>query len=582
MRNSFTRRLLSVILSVLLTASLAVQVTAETSDEELMTAEPVTSEDVLEEEELPEEEPDSEEIVPEDAETEASEDSEAAEIEAPEEEEVPLAMENPEYAALKPMAKSNVSISMVADGLMLSYKPAKNSAGTAPAGYMILHKVDDGKWNVIKSSSKVFTTKFQYYKQRSLKQGMHYYAVVPYYNTDYIGDVITPGYYSIDSSIADACAVKYYWMDRVGAVTTVRSGTTLTGGWAKVSGATGYQFQYARNPIFVGAKSVDVSGGSKQSVTVKDVKRVKFYGRVRAYRVVNGIKYYSDWGLSMGSNYEVKATLNRVKFNKKTYNLYIASGQKTNTSGYSVMQGGCTDGTYMYFVMENQKNSRCKIAKVRRSDGKVVKVSTSKNIGHGNGMTYNSKKKELIVIHNKPNKMRITRINPSTLKIIASRDVKPPKTLFADGVHRSSVDTKLSGTDGYISATYISGKDQYAFLTRGTSSEIMITDSDFKPLYMITLSKKKAANYYYQDVYATSSYILVAQSGNINLKRTFKYCDDPVFVYDYSGKYLGRLTVSSRYELENVSVAGGKLYYGFHTSWDYPKFKRRGYLFTEY
>lgn len=574
MRRYFGRRILAVLLSLTLAGSMVLEVSAdiETSDvlveQDAATevTEGVTDEIVTDDSEAPE-------LVVEDVEPEESEeDSYDEPVEPAEADETIVAEANPEYASVKPMAKSNVSISNVCDGLQLTYQPAKNQAGTSPVGYLILYRSETSKWKLIAADKKPMYTKFKYYKHRAMKAGMNYYAVVPCYNANYYDDVIASGMYSIDAELADSCAVKYYWMSKMTSVTAVRSGTTLTGGWAKAADASGYQFQYARNPIFVGAKSVDVSGGNKQSVTVNNVKKVKYYGRVRSYKVVNGIKYYSDWGLSMGDNYNVAASTTAIKFNNKTRNLYIAAGQAINTSGYSVIQGGCTDGTYMYYVMENQKKERCKIAKVRRSDGKVIKVSAAMNIGHGNGLTYNSKAKELVAIHNKPYKKRVSRINPSTLKIIKSKDVEPGKSLYGDGVHRSNVADKLSGIDGYISASYISSRNQFAFLTRGSCSEILITDDAFKPLYMITLNKKKAADYYYQDVYLTKDYILVAQSGNINLSRTYKSCDNPLFVYDYSGRYLGRLTVKSRYELENVCTAGGMLYYSFHTSWDFPTY----------
>lgn len=67
--------------------------------------------------------------------------------------------------------------------------------------------------------------------------------------------------------------------------------------WSKVSGASGYQVQYCKNSScskVITTKTI--SGQSKTSYTGKNfTKGKKYYVRIRAYKSVNGKKYYGPW-----------------------------------------------------------------------------------------------------------------------------------------------------------------------------------------------------------------------------------------------------------------------------------------------
>lgn len=63
--------------------------------------------------------------------------------------------------------------------------------------------------------------------------------------------------------------------------------------WKSIGGVNGYQLQYSTKKNMKGAKSVNVNGAK---TTIKKLKKnKKYYVRVRAYKVVNGKKYYSNW-----------------------------------------------------------------------------------------------------------------------------------------------------------------------------------------------------------------------------------------------------------------------------------------------
>ena len=67
--------------------------------------------------------------------------------------------------------------------------------------------------------------------------------------------------------------------------------------WKKHSTqTTGFQIQYSTSSTFKNAKTVTVSGKTATAKTIsKLTKGKKYYVRVRAYKTVNGVKYYGSW-----------------------------------------------------------------------------------------------------------------------------------------------------------------------------------------------------------------------------------------------------------------------------------------------
>ena len=62
--------------------------------------------------------------------------------------------------------------------------------------------------------------------------------------------------------------------------------------WAKVSGAKGYQVKWATNKNFKKAK---YKFTSKRKITLKKLKKKKYFVKVRAYKTINGNTYYGKW-----------------------------------------------------------------------------------------------------------------------------------------------------------------------------------------------------------------------------------------------------------------------------------------------
>ena len=67
--------------------------------------------------------------------------------------------------------------------------------------------------------------------------------------------------------------------------------------WKKDPQATGYQIQYARNSKFTGGKkSITIAKKSAISKKIsKLAKNKKYYVRIRAYKKIDGAKWYGSW-----------------------------------------------------------------------------------------------------------------------------------------------------------------------------------------------------------------------------------------------------------------------------------------------
>lgn len=64
--------------------------------------------------------------------------------------------------------------------------------------------------------------------------------------------------------------------------------------WSKVSSqATGYQIKYSKKSSFASAKTVTIKSYKTTSKTLK--LKGYYYFKMRTYKTVNGVKYYSNW-----------------------------------------------------------------------------------------------------------------------------------------------------------------------------------------------------------------------------------------------------------------------------------------------
>lgn len=140
----------------------------------------------------------------------------------------------------------------------------------------------------------------------SLKSGEYYIYLS---NKDYRGDFYK-GKYNIDVSVVNDVTQNSSLNSSSGSINkkvkkpkkpTIKTPSTnkkhkITAKWSRVSGCDGYQVQFSTKSNFKkNLTKKTVSSQKKTSCTVKLKKGKKYYIRVRAYKTVNGERYYSSW-----------------------------------------------------------------------------------------------------------------------------------------------------------------------------------------------------------------------------------------------------------------------------------------------
>lgn len=133
--------------------------------------------------------------------------------------------------------------------------------------------------NIVSSYSKRYGRRNVYCNiQRLLPAGTYYITV---------SEPQSPLYYRIISAGADS---------RVGYVSAYSpSKKKMQVSWSTVSGADGYQIQYAMNKKFRSSRSASVAAGKSNYKKSGLKKGRKYYVRVRMYQVMNGQRVYGSW-----------------------------------------------------------------------------------------------------------------------------------------------------------------------------------------------------------------------------------------------------------------------------------------------
>ena len=207
----------------------------------------------------------------------------------------------------------------------------------------------------------------------------------------------------------------------------------------------------------------------------------------------------------------------------------------SSQSRYRFMQGCATDGTYGYFVLcdQNYQNA-CALIKIRLSDWKVMKVGTGLKIYHGNDLTYNSKKKKLVVVHCEGDFTGISMISPKTLKV-------------TETIH---LDEEVN------SIAYNSSKDAYVMGVAGTD-RFVIKDPSFRTIGEFQALEK--GSYTRQGLDAEKYYIYILQSRmDEGLNR--------VMVYTWNGLFVTEILLEGNREAESLFHIGKKFVIAYNDS----------------
>ena len=226
-------------------------------------------------------------------------------------------------------------------------------------------------------------------------------------------------------------------------------------------------------------------------------------------------------------DYIPRASLSGVKEDGDFFHL-------PNVGDFTVMQGGCTDGEYMYLILENNKEKLDMIFKVDMQTWEVVAQSEELPLHHGNGMGYNSKTNQLIVSHNTGAPNDISFVDPNTLQITETK----------------TLDFAIYGI------TYNEEKDWYAVGISG-SSAFAILDSNFVELGYYEGHDVGLAN---QSINTDGKYLFIGNSGVKTNPGV-----EVVKVYDWMGEYKGIFRWDSVSEQEAMISCNGINYVTFFT-----------------
>lgn len=213
---------------------------------------------------------------------------------------------------------------------------------------------------------------------------------------------------------------------------------------------------------------------------------------------------------------------------------------KENNAVYTTPQGACSDGRYAYLIFFADKDKTAVIAKYDMNTSSVVQYSEPLELNHGNDMTYDSKNKRLVIVHNAPYKKKISFVDPNTLKIIGN-------SITLD-------------FDAY-SIAYHASTDEYAVGVAGTEST-KIVDSNFKEVRSFNQGVSLEGKYVHQGMECDNNYIYYIQSnssGGYNRLVIYKW--DGAFVKTIPVKVLNSNYKSQ--ECENVFFLGNQMYIGY-------------------
>ncbi len=197
----------------------------------------------------------------------------------------------------------------------------------------------------------------------------------------------------------------------------------------------------------------------------------------------------------------------------------------------NIAQGAASDGTYAYLALRNSGDTAAVIAKVRMSDGTLVAVSERLALGHANDMTYNTKKKLLVVVHGQTEGNILTLVNPETLTVVE--------------------DVTIEKKAGAI--TYNPETDTYAIGRGGKNLHIL----DGELNYVKSYDKPALSGYTAQGMGSDGKYIFFpVSSASKNLLET----------YDWDGNKVGEISITTGEESESLFYVNGQYYVCFNVN----------------
>ncbi len=206
--------------------------------------------------------------------------------------------------------------------------------------------------------------------------------------------------------------------------------------------------------------------------------------------------------------------------------------------GKKGMQGGCTDGTYLYVCMVNSGDSQSAyVHKIEIATMKTVKVSGELKTDHSNDATYVPSTNEIYICHNAPNRTKVTVIDADTLEF--KKTLTIPFNIFSIA-YQAERDVFVLG---------LSGGQDFTVVDRN-----FVVDKNYLP----SVNRFTANNtgYTTQGVECDKDYIYFVQ-----------YKQNVIMIYDWEGKFINKVSLDLvGVEPENLSIVGDKIYISCNNS----------------
>ncbi|MGN0708726.1 MAG: hypothetical protein ACI4LM_00630 [Anaerovoracaceae bacterium] len=475
------------------------------------------------------------------------------------------------------------------DGIYMSWKPAKDADG-----YVICRRNggDAGSWTqtaVLESGDSLY-----YEDKTDLASGKKYvYDIRPYYLSSddkrssirhsgrtrvitrverpvltenitereekqtkrvKVKKTVTETVVNEDGEEEEVEKTVYVWEDQE---VTVRL-RDITASWQPVPGADKYIVEYSDSRYFKGERHTTAVTGTSFQITGQPYD-TPCYIRVRA---ADG-SVRSQWSYNDSASGDVTSVVSYVWDSRKKYFLDLrkAAGQKMG--GYDTTQAGCIRGSRLYTVLWKKSGSKKygRIAMWDLNKRKLIRVSKPLRLCHGNGMTYDSKTKTLVVCcYDRGRSKVLMKVDASTLRQKGSVEVELPYGLY--GASDRTVD-KYCGISGIA---YDSSRNQYVVKLKKQNAAVVL-DSSFRPLRYMKISVPKG--YVPQDVFCTSDGFSLTMTGpNI------------IVNYDWYGNYRSTVRLNRGCELESADFFNGRLYgIAYQSYYRKKRFTRSGWVY---
>ena len=236
------------------------------------------------------------------------------------------------------------------------------------------------------------------------------------------------------------------------------------------------------------------------------------------------------------------------KVNVELELVYSHNAETKNGIKYYILQSCCSDGKYIYYCMNKSGNLVNMLVKAELETGKIVKKTYNNDFDHANGITYNVRTHELVIVHNdngdkndSNNKKWISIVDADTL------EVKETKMLE----HKLYVLDYSAQDDLYLFG--IAGKYDYATYR----ADLTYTGKTYTGVNT-GITK--------QDMSADRGYVMYPQ---FTIKNDTTYSYLSVFTRD-TNKHVGVVELHSQtgvyYEIEDCFSVAGQLYFAYYCS----------------